>query len=168
MEGVDILNGVIFPYINLAIFLILAIMMFKRPIKNGLASKRVAYEELVKRAMAAKEEAEARNQELKERLVSLDKEIEEIKLKARIQAEMEAKQLIDSAEHLAEHLKREARRIAETEVASAKAELQRDIIEQVKRQTVEQLKLSLDDARQHQVVQLGLNNLSQVRAEVIS
>jgi len=168
VEGVDILNGVIFPYVNLAIFLVLATMLFKGPIKNGLASKRVAYEDLVKRAMAAKEEAEARNRELKERLVSLDREVDEIKAKARIQAELEAKQLVDSAEHLAEHLKREARRIAEAEIASAKVELQRDIIEQVKRQTVEQLKLSLDDARQHQLVRLGLNDLSQVRSEVIS
>ncbi len=168
MEGVDILTGVIFPYINLAVFLVLATLMFKGPLKNALSAKRVAYQDLLKKAQAAKDEAEKRNQELKERLVKLDKEVEDIKLKAQAQADQEAKQLVANAEHLAEHLKKEARRIAEAEIAAAKVGLQKDIMEQVQRQTIEQLKKSLDDARQHQLVELGLKDLSQVRAEVHS
>ncbi|HYX35041.1 MAG TPA: ATP synthase F0 subunit B [Oligoflexus sp.] len=164
MEGVDIFTGVIAPYINLAIFLVLATWMLKGPIRNALAAKRNAYEDLVRKASAAKEEAEKRNLELKERLVQLDREVEEIRIKAQAQAEQEARQVVASAESLAEHLKREARRIAEAEVAAAKVELQRDIIEQVKLQTIEQLRANLDDNRQHQVVQQGLNTLGAVRS----
>jgi len=164
VEGVDIFTGVIAPYINLAIFLVLATLMLRGPIRNALSAKRNAYDELVKKASAAKEEAEKRNLELKDRLVKLDREVEEIRLKAQAQAEMEARQVVASAESLAEHLKREARRIAEAEIASAKEGLQREIIEQVKLQTVEQLRASLDDNRQHQVVQQGLNTLGGVRS----
>jgi F-type H+-transporting ATPase subunit b len=89
--------------------------------------------------------------------------VEEIRVKAQTQAEEEARQLVANAEALAEHLKREARRIAEAEIAAARDDLQREIIEQVKLQTVEQLRASLDDNRQHQVVQQGLNTLGGVR-----
>lgn len=164
MEGVDIFTGVIAPYINLAIFLVLATLLFKGPIRNALSAKRNAYDELVKKASAAKEEAEQRNLELKDRLVQLDREVEEIRVKAHAQAEQEARQLIASAEALAEHLKREARRIAEAEIAAAKEGLQREIIEQVKRQTVEQLRALLDDSRQHQVVQQSLDTLASIPA----
>ena len=164
MEGVDIFAGVIAPYINLVIFLVLATLMLRGPIRNALAAKRNAYEDLVRKASAAKEEAEKRNLELKDRLVKLDREVEDIRTKARVQAEQEARQVVASAESLAEHLKREARRIAETEIAVAKENLQREIIEQVKIQTVEQLKAALDDTRQHQVVQQSLNTLGGVRA----
>ncbi len=164
MEGVDIFTGVIAPYINLAIFLVLATWMLKGPIRNALSAKRNAYEDLVRKASAAKEEAEKRNLELKDRLVQLDREVEEIRVKAQAQAEQEARQVIASAESLAEHLKKEARRIAAAEVAAAKVDLQREIIEQVKLQTVEQLRANLDDSRHHQVVQQGLNTLGGVRS----
>ncbi|HET9238874.1 MAG TPA: ATP synthase F0 subunit B [Oligoflexus sp.] len=164
MEGVDIFTGVIAPYINLAIFLVLATLMLRGPIRNALSAKRNAYEELVKKASAAKEEAEKRNLELKERLVKLDREVDDIRVKAQAQAEQEARQVVANAEALAEHLKREARRIAEAEIAAAKENLQREIIEQVKLQTVEQLKAALDDNRQHQVVQQSLKTLGGVRA----
>jgi F-type H+-transporting ATPase subunit b len=164
VEGVDIFTGVIAPYVNLAIFLVLATLLFKGPIRNALSAKRLAYDDLVKKASEAKEEAEQRNLELKDRLVRLDREVEEIRVKAQAQAEQEARQVIASAEALAEHLKREARRIAEAEIAAAKEGLQREIIEQVKLQTVEQLRASLDDSRQHQVVQQSLGTLGGVPA----
>lgn len=164
MEGVDIFTGVIAPYVNLVIFLILATLMLRGPIRNALSAKRNAYDELVRKASAAKEEAEKRNQELKERLVKLDREVEDIRVKAKAQAEAEARQVVANAETLAEHLRREARRIAEAEIAAAKENLQNEIIEQVKLQTVEQLKAALDDNRQHQVVQQSLHTLGGVRA----
>lgn len=162
MEGVDIFTGVIAPYVNLAIFLVLATLMLKGPIKNALAAKREAYEDLVRKAKAAKEEAEKRNRELQERLVQLDKEVEAIQVKAKAQAEQEARQVVANAEALAEHLKKEARRIAEAEIAAAKHELQREIIAEVQKATVEQLKAALDDNRQHQVIQKDLNSLGQI------
>jgi F-type H+-transporting ATPase subunit b len=163
VEGVDIFTGVIAPYVNLVIFLILATLILRGPIRNALSAKRNAYEELVRRASAAKEEAEKRNLELKDRLVKLDREVEEIRAKAQAQAEEEARQVVANAEALADHLKREARRIAEAEIAAAREDLQREIIEQVKLQTVEQLRASLDENRQHQVVQQSLNTLGGVR-----
>lgn len=159
MEGVDIFTGVIAPYVNLAIFLVLATLMLRGPLRKALAAKRDAYEDLVKKATAAKEEAERKNVELNERLSKLDREIESIRVKARVQAEEEARQVVANAEALAEHLKREARRIADAEVAAAKHELQREIMEQVKLQTVDQLKAALNESRQHQVIQQSLGSL---------
>ncbi|MCX6129512.1 MAG: ATP synthase F0 subunit B [Proteobacteria bacterium] len=168
MEGVDLLTGVIFPYINLAIFLVLATLMLRGPIKKALFAKREAYLDLVKKAGIAKDEAFKRQHELKDRLSQLDKEIEGLRTQAKIQAEQEAKVLIANAEQLAEHMKREARRIAEAELASAKSELRQEIIKQVRQETIVQLQQSLDASRQHQLVQLSVASLAQVPVEVKS
>ena len=159
MENFDFLNSFLFPYINWIVFLILATMVLRKPLVNALASKRSAYAELMQKASQAKEEAERRNAELKERLARLDREVDEIRSQARQQAEQEAQSMVLAGEQLAAHLQKEARRIADAEVAAAKLELQREVLAQVKAQTAEQIMKNLDLAAHHRVVQQGLAQL---------
>ncbi len=131
-------------------------MVLRKPFVNALAAKRSAYADLMQKASQAKDEAERRNAELKDRLARLDREVEEIRSQARQQAEQEARALVLAGEQLAEHLQKEAHRIAEAEVAAAKLELQKEVLAQVKSQTAEQILKSLDTAAHHRVVQQGL------------
>lgn len=166
MENFDFLNSFLFPYINWIIFLILAYIMLKKPFLSALAAKRQSYADLLEKASLAKEEAERRNLELKQRLARLDQEVADIRSKARQQAEEEAKALVTSAEQLAEHLKREAKRIAEAEIAAAKVALQQEILQQVKVQTAEHIQKNLDEQAHHRVIKQGLNQIipSQARS----
>lgn len=164
MENFDFLNSFLFPYINWIIFLVLAYIMLRKPFLNALAAKRKNYAELLERANVAREEAERRNQELKTRLARLDQEVADIRNKARQQAEEEARALVTSAEQLAEHLKREAKRIADAEVAAARVALQAEILEQVKVQTAEHIQRNLDEQAHHRVIKQGLTQITPSQA----
>ena len=159
MENFDFLNSLVFPYVNWIIFLILATIVLRKSFVNALASKRSAYAELLLKANLAKEEAELQNSELKSRLSKLDREIDEIRTQAIHQAEQEAKALVRGAEQLAEHIEKEARRIAEAEVASAKLALQKEVLEQVRIHTAEHIKKNLDGAAHLRVNRQGLVEL---------
>ena len=165
MENFDLLNSFVFPYVNLGIFLILAVYLLKKPLLNALGGKRVAYLALLDRANLAKEEADRKHRELDARLRELDGEMTKMRTEARASAEQEAKVILASAEHLAEHLKREAKRIAEAEITSAKEAIRADILEQVKTKTAEELARTLTDANQHQIVKQSLGTLSGVKEQ---
>ncbi|GEM_PF-3229365 len=168
MENFDFLGSFLFPYINWIVFLVLAYLLFKKPILTILAARRQSFNERVQKANEAKEEAERRHQELQARLAQLDQEIASLTSKGRAAADLEAQAIQSSAEQLAEHLRREARRIAEAEVAAAKVELQREILVQVKAHTIDQVEKSLDAGRHQKVVKQSLASLSQVPSEVRS
>jgi F0F1-type ATP synthase membrane subunit b/b' len=163
LENFEIFHSVIFPYANLVIFLILAWFILRKPLLNGLAAKREAYMGLLERANKAKTEAEAKQRELDQKLKDLEREVEQIKGEVRQQAEVDAKAIVVSAQTLAEHLKKEAKRIAEAEVAAAKEDVQREILQQVRKSAAEEIQRTLDDGRQHQVVKKGLAELSQMK-----
>ncbi len=165
MEHFDFLNSFLFPYINLIIFVVLAYWMLKKPFVGAIAAKREAFNELMKKAGAAKEEAEKRNQELKRRLDQLDQEVDQIKKQSKDQAEQEAQAILQNAQQLAEHLKKEAKRIAEAEVSAAKATLQQEIIKQVYALSISEIQKTLDEGKQQKIVQSGLKSLDQVKVE---
>lgn len=164
MENFDFFQSLLFPYINLAIFLALAVFIFKKPILNALASKRVNYLAIVERANLAKEEAERKHRELDARLKGLDAELDKMRREVKTAADQEAAAILSSGQALAEHLKREAKRIAEAEIAVAKEEIRSEILEQVRQKTAEELKRTLDDNRQHQIIQTSLKDLPRIGA----
>ncbi len=163
MENFEFFNSFLFPYINLVIFLAAAVWLLKKPLKNALAGKRASYVALMEKANLAKEEADRKHRELDARLKALDGEMAKLRSETKASAEAEAKAILAGAESLAEHLKKEAKRIAEAEVAEAKEAIRRDILAQVKQKTAEELSRTLNDATQHQIVKQGLSTLSQVK-----
>ena len=163
MENFDLLNSFIYPYVNLAIFLGLAIYLLKKPLQNALTGKRESYLLLLERANQAKAEAEQKQHELEARLKKLDGELSRIRNEVKVAAELEAKAILVSGEHLAEHLKREARRIADAEISAAKEAIRAEILSQVRQKTAEELARTLDDARQHKIVQQSLTALPSLK-----
>lgn len=162
MENFDFVQSFLFPYINLAIFLTLAVFILKKPILNALSGKRDSYLVQLDRANAAKEEAERKHRELDARLKGLDAELARMRSEVKAAAEQEAAAIVASGTSLAEHLKREARRIAEAEVATAKEAIREEILAQVRQKTADELKRTLDDGRQHQIIKHALNDVSRV------
>ncbi len=165
MEHFDFFNSFLFPYINLIIFLILAYFILRKPFVGAIAAKRESFNELVKKASAAKLEAEKRNQELKNRLSQLDKEVDEIRKQFKDQAELEAKAIIQNAEQLAEHLRKEAKRIADAEVAAARSAIEQEILKQVHKVAVAEIQKGLDQGKQAKVIKQGLGALDSVGKE---
>lgn len=165
MENFDFVQSFLFPYINLAIFLALAVFVLKKPIMNALASKRDNYLVMLDRANKAREEAERKHRELDARLKGLDAELSRMRSEVKKAAEDEAATILASGGSLAEHLKREAKRIAEAEVSAAKEAIRAEILEQVRQKTADELKRTLDDNRQHQILKQSLNDLPRIGAK---
>ena len=163
MENFDLLQSFIFPYVNLAIFLVAAYFVLKGPILGALKSRRESYLALVERSNKAKAEAERQHQELDARLKGLDGELAKMRQDVKDAAEAEAKAIVANAEALAEHLKKEARRIAEAEVTAAKESVRKEILNQVQAQTAEELKRSLDAGRQHKIVASNIDSLATLK-----
>lgn len=160
MENFDLLNSFIFPYVNLAIFLFLAVYLLKKPLHNALKSKRDSYLAIVERANQAKAEAEQRQKELALKLSQLDAEMSRMRKDVKESAEQEAKAILVSAEQLAEHLKREAHSIAAAEIAAAKDAVRSEIMALVREKTADELTRSLDERHQHQIIQSSLHTLA--------
>ncbi len=165
MENFDFFNSFLFPYVNLAVFLVLAYFILRKPFVGAISAKREAFNELMKKASAAKLEAEKRNQELKTRLSQLDKEVDAIKKQFKEQAEQEAKAIVQNAEQLAEHLRKEAKRIADAEIAAAKAAIEQEILKQVHSLATKEIQKNLDQTKQTKVIQQGLGALDAVQVE---
>ncbi|MBC7661787.1 MAG: ATP synthase F0 subunit B [Chitinophagaceae bacterium] len=163
MENFDLLNSFIFPYVNLAIFLVLAVYILKKPIQNALRGKRDSYLVMLERANHAKEEAERKHREIEARFKALDSEMNRIRAEVKESADLEAQAILTSAQQLAEHLKHEAKRIAVAEITAAKEAVRADILQQVKQKTAEELARTLDDSRQHKIVQQSLNTLPNIK-----
>ncbi len=132
--------------------------------KAALASRRESYLALLERANKAKEEAESKHRELDARVKGLDAELQRMRDQVKSAAEQEAQSILSSGASLAEHLKREAKRIADAEVTAAKEAIRAEILAEVRQKTADELKRSLDDNRQHQIVKQGLNSLNGIGA----
>jgi F-type H+-transporting ATPase subunit b len=164
LENFEFFQSFLFPYINFAIFLTLAIYLLKKPVVNALAKKRSDYLTLLERANLAREEAERRHRELEVQLKNLDAEMTKMRDEMSSLANQEASAILASGGNLAEHLKREARRIAEAEITASKEAIRAEILQQVREKTAEELRRTLDDSRQHQILRQSLSDLPRIGA----
>ncbi|MBM4251023.1 MAG: hypothetical protein FJ146_03555 [Deltaproteobacteria bacterium] len=164
-EHVDVLMGIILPYANFAIFLGLAIFFFRKPAKAAAKKRRDQFEKLMAEAAAARDEAVARLNELKQREASIEAELEAIKKASLSSAEQEAAKILDDAEKLAKHLRTEASRIAAAEVAKARAELRREIVETAADSVRDKLKRDLSTEAQVKIVSKKIDELKHVSAQ---
>ena len=163
MEHFDWLKGFVFPYINFALFLFLAVKFFKKPIQQALDGRRKDFERLMQEAKSAKDAAEAKNNELKQRLAKLDSEISLMKAKAKEAAETEAKAMLARAQRLSEQLKEEAKRMAEAEVKNARDQLRREIVEEVKGVVTKRLR-EVSDGEQTAILKKKISAIASIRA----
>ncbi len=164
-EHVDTMMGIVFPYINFAIFLAAAIFFFRKPARAAAAKKRETYERLLAESKAAHDEAAAKLAEIKERHANLEKEIADLKATAKVAADMEATKIVSDAERLADHLRQEAGRIARAEVEKARAALRQEIVDSVRENVTTKLKSELNSDAHLSLVKNRIGELKNIRAE---
>jgi F0F1-type ATP synthase membrane subunit b/b' len=80
-------------------------------------------------------------------------------------AELEAGKIVSDAEKLAKHLRTEASRIAAAEVAKARHELRREIVETATATVREKLKRDLSSDAQAGIVSKKIDELKHVSAQ---
>lgn len=154
--------GIFFPYLNFAIFFILAIYFFRKPASNAPKKKLEDFERIKREAFKVKEDAAKKLDELNQRRANLQKEITEMQTMAKQAADLEAEKIISDAQRVAKHLKEEAKRIAEAEVLKARGILRKEIIELVKVSVEEKIKSDIDDVRHLKIIDSQVSGLDKL------
>ncbi len=115
--------------INLLIFLAMLRKTAWPSIVEWVAARRSEVVDALEKAATAKREAEDLKQQWKDRLASLDQEIEEMRGQAEKQIAGEREQILDSARKLADNIRRDAQRAADQEIRNAQEKLRAEVAE---------------------------------------
>lgn len=155
--------NVISPYLNLALFLFLAVKFLKKPLSSFFLGKRTRFQDELQAAGAHKDKALKENNILEKKLKEIDVEIAAIKKKAETSADYEYAQITTRAQELADNLRAEATRIRETEVKKAKEELKKQIVSEVKGVVVEKITTELGSDKKSEFVKSNINSLKSIK-----
>lgn len=168
MEHLDPIKSIVLPYANFLIFLGLAIYFFRKPLNNMAKARRDKFLFAAEESKKIMEETEKIYEDLKRKEATLAQEIEDIKKKSRESAEVEAKEIIASANAVAEHLKKEAVSIAEGIIETAKSEMRQEIMKLTKENVVKKLREELDATGHKNFMKKQVDKLSHITHEVKS
>jgi F-type H+-transporting ATPase subunit b len=184
VEHVDLVKGVLLPYINFFLFVGMAVWFFKKPLSKALSAQRESYYQTLKDANAALTSAQQKHDEINEQLQKFHHSLDElqgkvgdkgaagqltmdgIKERARKQAEAQREALLQKTQKLARQLEEEASRIAEYEIERAREQLKKEILDITKQKVVERLKTELGESKQLQLVKNKAGVLEQLNLEV--
>lgn len=132
--------------VNFVIYMGAIIYFARGPIREMFKGRYEGFFSAVKRAEAAKAEAEAKRREIQERLARLEATRDESIQKARSEAAELRNQIVEEAKTLSAKLKADAERTAQIEVERAKFELREELLSQ----SVQMSKRILADKMQEQ------------------
>lgn len=116
--------------INFVLYLGLIVYLAKKPIQEMFQGRYDGFFSALKKAEAAKAEAEAKRKEIQDRLNKLETTRDESIQKAREEAAALRNQIVEEAKSLSEKLKVDAEKTALIEIERAKTELREDLLAQ--------------------------------------
>ena len=132
--------------VNFTIYLGAIIFFARGPLREMFKGRYDGFFSAVKRAEAAKAEAEMKRKEIQDRLAKLEATRDESIQKARSDAAALRNQIVEEAKSLSAKLKADAERTAQLEVERAKYELREELLAQ----SVQMSKRILTDKMQEQ------------------
>jgi len=139
--------------LNFAGLLIILIWALKKPIANGLNSRRQAIIEKFEDLEAQKSEAERIYKEYESKLAKIDDEVQAIINSAVKQGEAEKARIIEEANRAAGDIERQAEMAIQHELAEAKLRLRSEIAEQAAQMAENLIRQNLKDADQARMVE---------------
>lgn len=121
-------DQIVIGFINLTIFLILLFIIARKPLTAAIAGRSAQIRGGLDEAARMQAEAKARFDSVEVRLAALDKEIEEMRIDAREDAEREAKTLRARGDVEAVRIKESAERAIREESARARSEIRQEAV----------------------------------------
>lgn len=159
---IDPLLGIIAPFVNFTLFIILAFIFFKKPILNAIATKRKTFEKAAREAALARETAEKELQATKKEFDSLNSKIMTMKQEAKLAAEAEAKAIVEQARMLATNIEKDAKSKIRNEVQKAKSDLRSEIGKVLETTLREQLEAKFKDSEASEFNQKQVSSLEAI------
>lgn len=162
MEHIDPIKSILLPYLNFAIFLGLLIYFARKPLIKMAQEKRQKFESAQAQALAAKNIAVAKSNELSQRIASLESDVQRIREQTKQDAQKESDRLIASAHELAKNLEVEADRMVQAELLRSKENLREEIVSAVKKTIIERVAHDLTTDKQRSLVRKQMETLTQL------
>ncbi len=116
--------------INFVLYMGLVVYLAKKPLQEMFQGRYDGFFSALKKAEAAKSEAEAKRKEIQDRLNKLETTRDESIQKAREEAAALRNQIVEEAKSLSSKLKADAEKTALIEIERAKTELREDLLAQ--------------------------------------
>ena len=129
-EAQGIPTSVYLQGINFVIFAALGFYFLHKPTKAFFYHRREKFHAALKKAAAAKAEAEARKNEIRERLATLESSSAKTLADARTEAQAMSAKILQDAADISKNFREEANRTAQAEIARAKSELRDELLNQ--------------------------------------
>ena len=123
-------TAVILQFINFGLYVGLVVYFGRKPIVDYFKNRQAGFYSALKRADAARAEAQAKRAEIQARLTKLETSRDESLQNARREAAALRAQIVNEAKALSERLRLDAERTADVEVARAKQTLRDDLLNQ--------------------------------------
>ena len=122
--------SVVYQGINFLIFAGLGYYFLRGPVRNFFGGRRERYHAALNKAAVAKREAEARKQEIADKLRNLETSSQQTLAQARAEAEALSAKIVQEANDLSKNLREEANRTAQAEINRAKDQLRDELLSQ--------------------------------------
>jgi F-type H+-transporting ATPase subunit b len=151
-HSLDLVGGIVIPYVNFFIFVGVFIFFFRKPLSKMASDTREKFLSSSRDAQKALDEAKKQFDALNAKFNSLEMELLEFKKQSEKNARDEAANLQSEGEKLAAHIKGETQRIACDELLRAKAELRQEIVAAALKQAESSIASGLSDQDKSQIL----------------
>ncbi len=145
--------------INFTVLVIALVVIWKKAIKGVLEKKGADIKKALEDAKAAKEAAEKKADEYREKLKLLEVRVSQIQADMKREAETESIRLLKEAEFAMAKIKEQARLAAEQELGKARLEIQREVATIAVRMAEDILKKELKPEDHDRLIKANLKNL---------
>lgn len=116
--------------LNFVLFFLLLYVLLRKKVGEVFRGRSADFHSALTKAQAAKRDAEARRQEIQDRLNKLESTAADSLQTARAEAEALRKKILADAEELTQNLRTEAQKTTHFEIERAKAELREELLTQ--------------------------------------
>ena len=127
-EGIP--SAVIYQAINFFLFIGLMVFLLRKPVRGYFTGRQAAYKAALHKAETARREAEAKRQEIQDRLNKLESTTQQSVAQAKAEAEALKQKIVTEAQQLSVSMREEAQRTAAVEVERAKNQLREEMLAQ--------------------------------------
>lgn len=152
-------SGSTWKIINFVILVVGIVIVWNKIIKKALNKRGSDIQAQINEANAAKEAAERKAEEYRQKFSSLQSRINEIHNELRLEGEAEKKRIEEEAQKASVKLKEQAKLAAEQEIKKARLEIREEVAELSVKLAQELLKKELKPEDQERLVKGYLNNL---------
>lgn len=132
MTGVEFFSGILFPFLNFLIFLVVAVYFFRKPLGAFAVARREKFLHEAREASDKADEVARLEHELQEGTRRIDQDLSNLEQQTIADAERQATQIITEAEKTAARIKAEATQVAEAFTTEMQNELKREILRRVR------------------------------------